>query len=325
LLKRSLEYMEEKRRVIPVEHNASASTTAAEAELTKICASETFRQATTLRKMLRYVVDETLAGRADELKEYTVATRGLGLPETFDPTLDGRVRTYAKRIRDHLKQYYEKEGAGDPIIITMPVGGYVVRLPTRDRAPGRSLRMVHPTDRPAPSTEDICVESYEPQTIRVRIRSFHTGTETELTVPNTATIDWFTQTASREMKLSKSADVGSFERLYIRWVAVDVAVYKHWKKALAAFGDVVGMFVNDVNLIIPTRSDWRDLMVWFGDAHRATDDFTAREIKQELSARPYALSLDATERLADFGVKDGCTFYLVGVQKNYPRPCFAIP
>lgn len=77
------------------------------------------------RKFLHFIVGETLAGRASQIKGYTIAVSVYGRSERFDPQLDPIVRVEAGRLRRRLDQYYLTAGKNDPIRITIPKGGYV--------------------------------------------------------------------------------------------------------------------------------------------------------------------------------------------------------
>ncbi|MET0605645.1 MAG: hypothetical protein ABWZ80_04265 [Beijerinckiaceae bacterium] len=93
-----------------------------------------------LVSFLDYVVQETLAGRGHELKGYTIAVEALGRSPNFDPQNDPIVRVEARRLRQALKAYYEGPGRDDPIIIDIPVGGYIPQFrertsEARDNAP----------------------------------------------------------------------------------------------------------------------------------------------------------------------------------------------
>ena len=74
--------------------------------------------------MLAYLVAETLAGRGDSLKEYSIARDVYDLPEDFDPRQDPRVRVEARRLRATLARYYREEGADDAIRFQLPVGTF---------------------------------------------------------------------------------------------------------------------------------------------------------------------------------------------------------
>lgn len=95
------------------------------AELERILASDIFRSAPQLTAFLTYVVEQTLAGRASELKGYTIAVEAFGRPAEFDPQSDPIVRVEAGRLRKALNLYFAAEGVNDPLRIAVPVGAYV--------------------------------------------------------------------------------------------------------------------------------------------------------------------------------------------------------
>lgn len=78
-----------------------------------------------LAAFLRFVVAETLGGRGETLKGYTIAVEALGRPTSFDPQADPIVRVEATRLRRALDRYYATAGAADPLRITIPKGSYV--------------------------------------------------------------------------------------------------------------------------------------------------------------------------------------------------------
>jgi tetratricopeptide (TPR) repeat protein len=95
------------------------------AALDRILASDAFRGAPQLAAFLGFIVERSLAGRAAELKGYTIAVEAFGRPPDFDPQTDPIVRVEAGRLRKALVQYYVGEGAAEPLRIAIPVGGYV--------------------------------------------------------------------------------------------------------------------------------------------------------------------------------------------------------
>jgi arginine/lysine/ornithine decarboxylase len=94
-------------------------------ELNRILTSGSFRVADRGRKLLQYVVEETLAGRANRIKAYSIATIAFGRDSSFDPQSDPIVRIEAGHVRRALERYYQSECHVDPIRITIPTGGYV--------------------------------------------------------------------------------------------------------------------------------------------------------------------------------------------------------
>lgn len=101
------------------------------AELERILASKGFASAGRLSRLLRYVVDKTLANEADQLKEYAVGIEVFDRDAKYDPRLDSIVRVEAGRLRSRLDEYYNGEGAASPIRITLPRGGYVAQFEQR--------------------------------------------------------------------------------------------------------------------------------------------------------------------------------------------------
>ncbi len=75
--------------------------------------------------LLKYVVDQTLAGNVDRIKGYTVATEVFGRRSDFDQNVDPIVSIQASRLRQALKRYHKTAGKNDPIRIHIPKGTYV--------------------------------------------------------------------------------------------------------------------------------------------------------------------------------------------------------
>jgi tetratricopeptide (TPR) repeat protein len=75
--------------------------------------------------LLSHVVEETLAGRGEAIKESTLGVEVFGREPGYDSKADSVVRTQARRVREKLGQYYSTEGRLDPVLIEIPKGGYV--------------------------------------------------------------------------------------------------------------------------------------------------------------------------------------------------------
>jgi tetratricopeptide (TPR) repeat protein len=100
------------------------SSDAIEVTLAKVLSSAAFRGRPNLRRLLTHLVQRSLAGNADSLKEYTLGVEVFGRGIRFDPQCDSIVRVEVFNLRRALRAYYRSEGATDPITITMPKGGY---------------------------------------------------------------------------------------------------------------------------------------------------------------------------------------------------------
>jgi TolB-like protein len=96
-----------------------------QSHMERLIADPGFRASPRRRDFLRFIVGETLAGRADRLKGYTIALAVFGRDETFDQRADPVVRIEARRLRRDLDSYYGTRGSDEAVRISIPTGGYV--------------------------------------------------------------------------------------------------------------------------------------------------------------------------------------------------------
>ncbi len=95
--------------------------------------SEGFRNSDSSRRLLRYLADESLAGRSRDLKEFTVGIEAFGKPSEYDPRTDASTRVQAGKLRQRLEEYYRTEGAADPVVIRFPKGGFHLCFEAREK------------------------------------------------------------------------------------------------------------------------------------------------------------------------------------------------
>ncbi|MCZ6860364.1 MAG: hypothetical protein O7I42_08825, partial [Alphaproteobacteria bacterium] len=100
------------------------------AQMGRILSSPDFAQSDRLQKFLRFIVEETLAGRAKTLKEYTIALEVFERDDSFDPQTSSIVRVEASRLRGKLEKYNAIDGRNDSVHITLPSGSYVPNFRT---------------------------------------------------------------------------------------------------------------------------------------------------------------------------------------------------
>ena len=98
------------------------------AQLTRILESLPLKGSLRRRELLRYLVEETLAGRGDLIKGYSVALAVFDRDDSFDPSSDPVVRLEAGRLRRALDSYYVDADQRDTIRITIPKGAYVAHF-----------------------------------------------------------------------------------------------------------------------------------------------------------------------------------------------------
>ena len=94
-------------------------------QLQKIINDPVFQYSQILKSFLSFIVNETLDGRSNCLKEYTIAVNVLEKPADFNPQGYALVRIHAGRLRSALERYYTESGQSDLIRICIPKGSYV--------------------------------------------------------------------------------------------------------------------------------------------------------------------------------------------------------
>jgi TolB-like protein len=93
-------------------------------EVESLLAWKPMQSSPLLCRFLKFVVNETLAGRENQIKEYTVAREVLGRPVEFSNGQDASVRIHAMRLRKLLGDYYQGPGADAKVLIELPKGSY---------------------------------------------------------------------------------------------------------------------------------------------------------------------------------------------------------
>jgi hypothetical protein len=74
---------------------------------------------------LRYIIQEELEGRGDQLKERTLGIEVFGRNAGYDTTTDPIVRVTAAEIRKRIAQYYQDSDSSDELRISLPPGSYI--------------------------------------------------------------------------------------------------------------------------------------------------------------------------------------------------------
>ncbi len=116
---------------------------AVRAQLQRVLACKDFDASDRNRRFLGYVVEETLAGRTQHIKAYSIATLVFGREPSFDPQSDPIIRIEASRLRRSLERYYLTAGKHDAVRIDVPKGSYIPTFAaTRDEARAETV----PTD-----------------------------------------------------------------------------------------------------------------------------------------------------------------------------------
>lgn len=101
-------------------------------ELRMILAGRDFARAPIMKRLLEFLVDETISGRGDQLKAYSVAVDGLGRAPDYDARADSYPRVQVGRLRRMLAQHYKSNPTADGQGIVIPNGRYRVTIGPRD-------------------------------------------------------------------------------------------------------------------------------------------------------------------------------------------------
>lgn len=109
----------------------------ARAEMERVVASDRFRNAGRLGPFLRYLVEQTLAGRQEQLKEQVLGVEVFERQPGYDPRVDPIVRVEARRLRARLEAFYGGEGKTSALRIEVPKGTYVPVFVAAAAAPQR--------------------------------------------------------------------------------------------------------------------------------------------------------------------------------------------
>jgi len=103
-------------------------------ELESVLASREFQSSKLCQQFLRYVVENTLNGHPDTLKERTIGIEVLGKPPSYEPSEDAAVRVRAGEVRKRLRSYYSGKSGTTHVLIDLPPGTYVPEFRYSDRA-----------------------------------------------------------------------------------------------------------------------------------------------------------------------------------------------
>jgi len=98
---------------------------AVQRQLDRLLGNPHFSHSKRFPSFLRFIVQEELEGRGDQLKERTLGIEVFGREAGYDTTSDPIVRVTAAEIRKRIAQYYQEAAAPDELRISLPPGSYV--------------------------------------------------------------------------------------------------------------------------------------------------------------------------------------------------------
>src|SRR5271165_7473127 len=94
-------------------------------QLDRMLADPLFKNSRRFPVFLRYVVEHTLDGNTEALKERTLGVEVFGRPPHYDTNADPVVRATAGEIRKRIAQYYHAKEHHAEVRIDLSPGSYV--------------------------------------------------------------------------------------------------------------------------------------------------------------------------------------------------------
>ncbi len=99
-----------------------------EEQLERMLASPLFTQSKRYAPFLRHVVEKTLDGQEDRLKERVLGSELFGRAPDYDSNNDPVVRVTAGEVRKRIAQYYDDSAHRNELRIDLPIGTYVAQF-----------------------------------------------------------------------------------------------------------------------------------------------------------------------------------------------------
>ena len=109
-------------------------------QLERLLSNSHFKQSRRFPSFLRFVIDQTLLGQTEMLKERTLGIEIFGREADYDTASDPIVRVTATEIRKRIAQYYQEPGHETELRVSLPAGSYIPQFhwPQAARENGRS-------------------------------------------------------------------------------------------------------------------------------------------------------------------------------------------
>jgi hypothetical protein len=134
--------------VVESDSHSGIDTNASRVQMERVLAHALFKQSKRYPAFLRHVVEQTLSGYGEQLKERSIGIDVFGRSADYDLAADPIVRVTAAEVRKRLAQYYYDSSRADELRIELPTGSYVprFRLEALEEAPAPSSLRYLPED-----------------------------------------------------------------------------------------------------------------------------------------------------------------------------------
>lgn len=116
-------------------------------QLERLLANPHFKHSRRFPSFLRYIIEQTLSGQTDLLKERTLGIEIFGRDADYDTASDPIVRVTAAEIRKRIAQYYLEPGHEQELRISLPLGSYIPQFQWLQKTENNGT--TQPTSTPA--------------------------------------------------------------------------------------------------------------------------------------------------------------------------------
>src|SRR6202011_1285413 len=111
-------------RILETENDVKAF----QQHLEEVLSGEAFRGSHRSGQFLRYVINQSVNGHCDELKERLIGVELFGRSPSYDTGEDAIVRVTASDVRRRLLQHYGTYGTASEFRIRLPLGSYIPEI-----------------------------------------------------------------------------------------------------------------------------------------------------------------------------------------------------
>jgi hypothetical protein len=101
----------------------------------RVLSSAVFQRSPRLRELFHYLAAAALEDPKRVITEHQLGVAVFGRDPNYDSATDTIVRVQASQLRKRLRQYFDTEGAAEPIVIEFPKGSYLLRFQPREQPP----------------------------------------------------------------------------------------------------------------------------------------------------------------------------------------------
>ena len=124
-------------------------------QLERVLDDPHFKGSKRYTRFLRFVVEETLNGNSDGIKERSLGIAVFDRPADYDTNSDSIVRVAASEVRKRLAQYYDSPGRDHELRIELPPGSYSAEFRLGRHHNGEATNIVENYGSPSLESESV--------------------------------------------------------------------------------------------------------------------------------------------------------------------------